>query len=250
MPYEQIVYEKKNRIAKITINRPDAMNALTIAALSEITTAVEQGTEDPDVGVIVLAGAGRAFSAGLDIKALAASDGPDTRTTLHNTARHLQGTMETAPKVISAMVHGFCLTGALEIALACDLIVGSEDAKFGDTHTRWGLRCTWGMSQRLPYRVGELKSKEMTFTSQMIRGDEAARIGLINRAVPAEELEATVWALAEQILENSLESVAAHKHLYNQRKKDAMEKGLEREYTTDAQISDAVERLMGFVGKK
>jgi len=250
MSYDQIICEKKDRILKIAINRPEAMNSLNIEVLSEITAAIGKAEEDSDIGVIVLAGTGRAFSAGMDIKAVAALDGDDKITLLHKTARNLQDTIETIPKTVIAMIHGFCLTGALEIVLACDLIVASDDAKFADTHTKWGLRCAWGMSQRLPYRVGELKSKEMTYTAEMITGAEAERIGLINRSVPSEHLEETVWALADKILANSLESVAAHKYLYNQRKKDVMAKGLEREYTTDASISDAIERLMGFAAKK
>ena len=144
------------------------MNALTIAALSEITAAVEQGTEDPDVGVIVLSCAGRAFSAGLDIKALAAADGPDIRTTLHNTARQLQDTMESTPKVIIAMVHGFCLTGALEIALACDLIIASNRASFGLPEPLVGQAALAGGIHRLARQIGLKRAMGMLLTGRRV----------------------------------------------------------------------------------
>ena len=105
------------------------------------------------------------------------------------------------------------------------------------------------MSQRLPFRVGEIKARELTFTADLISGREAERIGLINKAVPAADLEDTVLEMVGKILSNSLESVVAHKFLYNQGRKDAIGRGLEREYTTQAEISDTMDRIMGFAAK-
>ena len=244
--YKDIIYQIDERIATITLNRPQALNALNTDILSEIQSAVEDAGQDDQVGVIVITGAGRAFSAGVDLKSIQSREGAADGQDLATVARNLQSTIENVPKVVIGMINGFCLTGGLEIALSCDLLVASDEAKFGDTHVKWGLRCTWGMSQRLPQRVGELKAREMTYTAEMISAAEAERIGLINKVVPVSELEKSVQELATKIVGNSLDAVAAHKYLYNSSKRDNMEKGLEREYSTTPENKDAVERISGF----
>ncbi len=249
MDYQDILYEVDQGIAKIVINRPDALNSLTPKVLSELHSAVQEAGQDNQVGVIVLTGAGRAFCAGVDLKALEKPAGADVGDDLNNAARDLQCAIEDVPKPVIGMVNGFCLTGGLELALACDFIVAADEARFGDTHTRWGLRCTWGMSRRLPGRVGEGKARELTYTAEMISGVEAARIGLANKSVPVSELEKTVREIAEKILANSAEAVAAHKNLYGESRKETMAKGLEREYTTMPEISDTLERMNGFARK-
>lgn len=161
-------------------------------------------------------------------------------------ARDLIDTIQNVPKVVIAMVNGFCFTGALEIALGCDLIIASEEAKLGDTHARWGLRPTWGMSQRLPRTIGILKAKELSFTADMISGREAERIGLVNMAVTADKLEETVQELIKKITANSMESLAAYKYLYNRGMKDTLKKGLELEAESEFDIRDTEERLAKF----
>ena len=249
MTYQDVLYEVKEGIAKIVINRPDALNALTPNLLFELHSAVEEAGKDRRVGVIVLTGAGRAFCAGVDLKALEKPAGADVGADLNDAARKLQGAIENVAKPVIGMVNGFCLTGGLELALACDFIIAADEARFGDTHAKWGLRCTWGMSRRLPSRVGDAKARELTYTAEMIPGHEAARIGLANRSVPASELEKTVTEIAGKILANSAEAVAAHKYLYVQGRKETMEKGLQREYTTMPEISDTLDRLGGFTKK-
>ena len=246
MPYKTIKYQAREGIVTITINRPDALNSLNPEVLSEMAEAVKAAVQDPATGIIIITGAGRAFCSGIDLKAIASIDEADIETKLHGEARRLQAVIEAAPVIVIGMVNGFCLTGGLEIALACDLLVASEDAKFGDTHTKWGLRCMWGMSVRLPQRVGELKAREMTYTGEMITGKEAERIGLVNKAVPAPELEKTVFDLAAKIMANSREANAAHKFLYNQNKLDSMKICLEREYSFKPVISDTLDRILGF----
>jgi enoyl-CoA hydratase len=246
MSYETIDFQTADGIARITINRADALNSLNPDVLSELKSAVAAAGADESVGVIVLTGAGRAFCAGVDLKSLGGIASADVGADLNNAARNLQTTIETVPKVVIAMINGFCLTGGLEIALACDLAVAAEEAKIGDTHVKWGLRCTWGMSQRLPGRVGELKAREMTYTADMISGKQAADIGLVNRAVPMADLEAAVEEMARKILANSRDAVAAHKHLYYESKKERMATGLEREYSTMPEIRDTLDRIGGF----
>ncbi|ACL02996.1 Enoyl-CoA hydratase/isomerase [Desulfatibacillum aliphaticivorans] len=246
MDYKTILYEAEDGVAVITINRPEALNSLTPEVLSEMAEAVEAAAGDPATGVIVITGAGRAFCSGVDLKAAASLGEADIEARLHGPARRLQSVMETAPVVVIGMVNGFCLTGGLEIVLACDLLVASENAKFADTHTKWGLRCMWGMSVRLPQRVGEMKAREMTYTGEMISGREAERIGLVNKAAPAAELKNAVWDLAGKIMANSKEANAAHKLLYYRNKMDSMKESLEREYSADPKAGDAHDRIQGF----
>jgi len=247
MPYETLLYERENGIAKITINRPEAMNALSPTVLLELKAALKRAEKDDDVGVIVLTGAGRAFSAGVDLKSL--KETKFDRDQLLTMASDVIDTIETTGKVVIAMVNGYCLTGALELVLCCDLIIASEEARFGDTHARWGLRPRWGGTQRLPQLIGVLKARELAFTADMITGQEAERIGLANKAVPAEELEKAVKELANKIMANSLGSVAAYKYLFNRGMRGTLEQGLKLEVESDFEIKDAQERLEKF-GKK
>ena len=248
MAYEYLIYKKEGGIAKITINRPEVMNAISPALLSELKTALQEAEKDDEVGAVVLTGEGRAFSAGVDLKSLGDCklDGGRVGPILDEPAREVIDTIQAIPKVVIAMVNGYCFTGALEIVLGCDLIIASEAAKFGDTHTRWGLRPSWGMSQRLPWLIGVLKAKELSFTADVITAQEAARIGLVNMVVPADKLEETVQELAKKIMANSLEAIAACKYLYNRSLRDRLEKGLELEAKSEFVIRDTEDRLSQF----
>jgi enoyl-CoA hydratase/carnithine racemase len=158
--------------------------------------------------------------------------------------------MQNMPQPTIAQVHGHCYTGATELMLLFDLIVAAEDAKIGDTHAKWGILPKWGMTQRLPRLVGSLKAKEMSFTCKPVTGKEAERIGLVNRAVPLETLDATVLELANDILQNSAQTIAAMKHLYNEGLDTTLAEGLriESEFKTD--ITDRTEFLRGFEKNK
>ena len=248
MVYESLTYEKGNGVAKITINRPEVMNALSASVLSEIKAALQEAEKDGDVGVVVLTGAGRAFSAGVDLISLGDRklEGGRVGPILDDPARDVIDTIQAISKVVIAMVNGYCITGAFEIVLGCDLVIASEEAKFGDTHARWGLRPSWGMSQRLPRTIGVLKAKELSFTANMITAQEAERIGLVNMVVPADKLEETVQEVAKKIMSNSLEAVAAIKYLYNKGLKGTLGKGLELEARSEFTIADTEQRLEKF----
>jgi len=248
MTYENVIYQKKEGTVRITINRPQAMNALNPETLSEIEAAVQEAGKDKEVGVIVLTGAGRAFSSGVDLVSVGDRKLEKGRVgaILDDPARKLIETIQSVPKVVIAMVNGYCFTGALEIALGCDLIIASEQARLGDTHVRWGFRPSWGMSQRLPRTIGLLKAKQLSFTADAIPAQEAERIGLINMAVPAEKLEETVQELARKIMGNSLETIAAYKQLYNRGMRDTLEKGLTLEAESEFDITDTEERVKDF----
>ena len=248
MAFENVIYQKENGIARITINRPQAMNALNPATLSEIEAAVRQAGQDKEVGVIVLTGAGRAFSSGVDLISVGDRKLEKGRVgaILDDPARSVINTIQAVPKVVIAMINGYCFTGALEIALGCDLIIASEEAKLGDTHVRWGFRPSWGMSQRLPRAIGLARAKLLSFTAEAITAREAERIGLIHMAVPAEKLAETVQELARKIMANSLETIAAYKYLYNSGFKGTLEKGLALEAKSEFDIMDTEERIKEF----
>ena len=249
MAFETIIYQCTEGVGRITLNRPQAMNAITPAMLKELKTAVLETGNDAEIKVIVLTGAGRAFCAGVDLKAL----GDQTLVNgmvgdiLDLPARELIDAIRSVPKPVICMVNGFCFTGALEIMLACDIVIAAEDAKIGDTHAKWGLRPTWGMSARLPRRVGYLKAKELSFTAEAITGKDAERIGLINMAVPADKLEEAAQIMAKKIMGNSAQSIAAYKKLYNTNESMTLDRSLELESGSDFEITDSLERLSAFI---
>lgn len=248
MAYETIIYKAEGELCRITINRPEVMNAITPNMLKELRDAMLEAGRDGNVRIIVLTGAGKAFCAGVDLKSLGGRklERGKVGDILDIPARNLINTIRSVPKVVIALVNGFCFTGAMEIMLACDLVIASEDAKIGDTHAKWGLRPTWGMSARLPRRVGFLKAKELSFTADAIPAKEAERIGLINQAVPSDKLEEALQTMAKKILANSHQSIEAYKLLYNNNETMTLEKALEFEFESEFDITDTEQRLGGF----
>lgn len=187
-------------VATLTLNRPDKLNAMNPALFAELREHIDAlAGETAAVGCVVLTGAGRAFSAGNDLAAIAAREQAPSP---HFQAETIDA-LESLPQPVIGKVRGHCLTGALELVLGCDLIVAGESASFGDTHGRWGLAPVWGMSVRLPERVGRATAKEMMFAGRRVDGPEAARIGLANRCVPDDELDEAVRALAAEIVASS-----------------------------------------------
>lgn len=216
--------------------------------LTALGDAMEAAGEDDDVRAILLTGAGRAFSAGVDLKVL--GDRPIVNGSvgeiLDVPARRAIRLMELAPKPVVARVNGHCFTGALELALGCDLIYTAAEAKIGDTHAKWGVRPSWGMSQRLPRRVGMARAKELSLTARSISGKEAADIGLANDCAPAAELDDLVASVIERMLENSPHVLAAYKVLYRDTEDRTLTAGLAFEAGTTFEIPDTGERLSGF----
>ena len=249
--YETLLVESAGGAMRIALNRPEAMNAITPGMLKELIVALEIAEGDDAVGAVVLTGTGRAFSAGVDLKALGDAKVADGEVggVLNGPAREVIRRIESMPKAVIAKVNGFCFTGALEIALACDMIVTAEEAKYGDTHAKWGLRPTWGMSQRLPRAVGIARARELSFTGRTFTGREAFDMGLAIRCVPLAELDAAVEEFVTAIVANSRGSIAAYKDLYRASQGRSLYDGLEYEFGTDYPISDTVERLSAFKKK-
>lgn len=249
MAFSEILVTTQDGVATITLNRPQALNAITPTMLAELKQAIDDAGADPAVRVIVLTGEGRAFSAGVDLKALneVKLEAGAVGGVLDNPARALIQSIQTVPKPVIAKVNGFCFTGALELVLACDLVLVAEEAKLGDTHAKWGLRPTWGMSSRLPAAVGLAKAKELSYTARTIKGADAAALGIANRAVPLVELDAAVDALVAEITPNSPDSIAAYKRLYNEGAAAPVRQAVAFEESSQFDIADTTDRLAEFL---
>jgi enoyl-CoA hydratase len=179
----------------LTLNRPEKLNALNYEMFAELRHhVIALGTEE-SVDCVVLQGAGRSFCAGHDLESIRF----DHEDLLEAETIDL---IELLPCPTIAKLHGHCFTGGLELALACDLLVAATDAKLGDTHGQWDLVPAWGMSVRLPERVGQSTAKSLMFTSRRIDGAEAARIGLVDRAVAPDTLDTAIKDLAAEISAN------------------------------------------------
>ena len=196
-------------VATVTLNRPERLNALLPGSFSELRDHLTHLQQRSDVGCLVVAGAGRSFSAGLDLEVIEAA----TELGGHDAAETID-LLESFPYPTIAKIRGHCLTGGLELALACDLLVCADDARFADTHGRWGLVPAWGMSVRLPERVGRARARELSFTGRTVSGPTAAAIGLVDRSVPPDELDSTVRDLTREIVGSSWDSNRIYKALY------------------------------------
>ena len=248
MTEPELLTERTGDIATITLNRPDALNAITPAMLASLGDELEALAADDSLRVVVLTGAGQAFSAGVDLKALGDRELTDGKVgdILDLPARRVTGLLSSMPAITVARVNGFCFTGALELALACDIVIAAAEAKFGDTHAKFGLRPTWGMSQRLPRLVGMAAARELSYTARNFTGTEAAALGMVARAVPLDTLDAEITALTDSLLANSAGSLRAYKDLYSEAMERPLADGLAYEASTEYPIADTATRLADF----
>ena len=231
MSGDLVLFECRDTIATLTLNRPDKRNALNLALWSELAAHLDtvQAAGD-DIAVVVLRSSGPVFCAGNDLK----ERGLPTPSPSYQ-ARLVTRLADLAQPVIVA-VQGGCFTGGLELALAGDIIVASTSASFADTHGKFALVPVWGMSQRLPRRVGQWKAREMSLTGLPVSGTEAARIGLVNHCVPDADLEPKVRELADAIAAQSRHSVFAYKKLYREQADLPLAAGLAHEVFNGAGI--------------
>jgi enoyl-CoA hydratase len=188
--------EQADGVALITLNRPEAMNALCRQLRVDLAAAIRGATASPDVRVLVLTGAGeRAFSAGVDLKELAA----DGFTGQPRPEDDPLIAIAACPKPVIAAINGVAITGGLELALACDILLASENARFADTHVRVGVMPGWGLSQRLSRLIGLSRAKEMSLSGNFIDAQTALAWGLVNRVVPPSDLLPAARQLAADI---------------------------------------------------
>lgn len=245
MSESPVLLEREGAIAFLTLNRPEKRNALDLAtweALNGHLDTIEAAGEQ--IMVVVLRGAGPVFCAGNDLKAIAAE--PPFPNYQGKTVTRIAGLAQ--PVIVA--VQGGCYTGGLELALAGDIIVASESARFADTHGKFALVPIWGMSQRLPRRVGTYKAREISLTGIPVTGEEAARIGLANHCVADDRLSARVRELADAIAGQSPHSVFAYKRLYREQDDLSLSSGLAHEvYNSAGRGADFLERTGAF-GRK
>lgn len=250
MSADPVLLQSSGAIARLTLNRPEKLNALSPSLIERALELTKQVAES-DARVMIVSGAGeRAFSAGVDLEASSSpSYGVAEAKAFSNNARELARTWEKMPQAVIVKVRGYCFTGGLELALGADLIVAADTALFSDTHAKLGFKPGWGLSARLPRRIGIQRAKEMSFTARRLSAAEAVSIGLILEAVPLEELDARVEALATSIIANSAGSVAAYKDLYRHNENLTLDGCLDFEATTKYRISDLKERKANTVAR-
>ena len=208
---ELLVDDPAPGVRRLTLNRPDALNALSRALVAALLSTLDTVERDGTVRAVVLRGAGRAFCAGADLREhfVAADEPPDIGTS------GLWERLETLRVPVVAAVHGWAVTGGFLLAYSCDLIVAAEDAVFRDTHATLGLLPTGGESQRLPRRIGPFLARELMLTSRPFPAAEALAAGLVNRVVPRDRLDDAAVELAAAVAANSPRSVTAIKRLVN-----------------------------------
>ena len=208
--YRTLVLERHPAgYAVLMFNRPEKLNALSMELRGEFVSAIEQFGRDPAVRVLILTGAGRAFCAGLDLNELSKAVSNSARAFDLDAVAPL---LQFEGPVIGA-INGVAATGGFEIAMACDVLLASTEAQFADTHAKVGLLPGWGLSVRLPRRIGLHRAKELAFTARFVSAAEAAEWGLVNRVVPPEELLGQARAMAEQMLAVVPETLVKYKKL-------------------------------------
>lgn len=229
-----VLLEKSDGVATITLNRPEAMNALSHALRGELFAACQNISQDKDIRAVIVTGAGeRAFTAGLDLKELG-EQGLGAATD-QNPARNPCRALESLNVPVIGAINGVAITGGFELALACDVRIASTNARFADTHARVGIIPGWGLSQKLSRFIGLSRACELSFTGQFLDAKTACDWGLVNHVYAADELMPKARALAADMASIDPEFLKAYKKLifdgYDRNFKDAL--ALEKQ-TTDA----------------
>ncbi|MDO8613983.1 MAG: enoyl-CoA hydratase/isomerase family protein [Dehalococcoidia bacterium] len=225
---ERVLFGKDGGIARITLNRPEVRNCVDRQTLEELLAALDDCEGDASVRVVVLAGAGDAFSSGADLKYLRTQDARGFASFIelfHAVCRKI----EALSKPVIAAVNGIALAGGLELALACDLVVAAEDAPIGDHHANIGTIPGGGSTQRLPRIVGIRRAKELIFTGERLTARQAEAMGLVNRVAPAGQLDDLVMELARSLTAKDPWVLKTAKHLINQGMQADLNTGLKME---------------------
>lgn len=209
-----VLLEVDDGVATVTLNRPEAMNALSTALRSQLYRVMTEVDGDESVRAVVLTGAGeRAFTAGLDLKELGSQAGALGSANATGANENPVKAIELCRKPVIGAINGVAITGGFEVALACDILIASENARFADTHARVGVMPGWGLSQKLSRLIGISRAKELSLSGNFLDAVTAERWGLVNRVVPAGELLATARKLASDIASADAAFIAAYKKL-------------------------------------
>lgn len=250
---KNIIVNIDDKIAEIILNRPERMNAITVDLLKELKEQLIHLNKNKNINVIIITGAGKAFSAGVDLRDLE-KNGMDifngtVGEELDKNANNVIKLIEESPKTIISKINGYCFTGALELALSADLIYIANEAKVGDTHAVLGFRPSWGLTQRLPRYIGMMRAKELSFTAKTISGLKAKEYGIALEAFPLKNLHKEVRKIAESIANNSPNSIKAYKDLYSIARNKGQIEGLNYEAKTSYEIPEVKERVKKFLNK-
>ncbi len=250
--YETILVEKRESVAILTINRPDKLNALSSKVHQEGVDALENLRKDDEVRVLVITGAGeKSFIAGADISEFAGKTSVTQRDVFHE--KTFFNSIDSFPKPVIAMINGFCLGGGCELALACDIRLASEKARFGQPEINLGIIPGGGGTQRLTHLVGEGKSMEIILTGDMINAETALQIGLVNHVYSAEDLEAKTMEMANKIAEKSPVALQMAKEAVKLASRSNLDEGLRREIDLFAicfSTADKEEGVSAFLEKR
>ncbi|MEM2337901.1 MAG: enoyl-CoA hydratase-related protein [Candidatus Bathyarchaeia archaeon] len=253
MEFKHILYEKSEGIATITINRPEALNALNADVIDEILKALKDAEADENVKVIVLTGAGeKAFSAGADIKTMREMNALKARE-LSQIGGKICSTIENLEKPVIAAINGYALGGGLEAAMACDIRIASENARMGQTEINIGLIPGWGGTQRLTRLIGMTKAKELIFTGKMIDAKTAEQLGLVNMTAPPDRFKEVVRQFALELAQKAPVALKVAKALVNKGYEMSLDAAiaLEREgFSVVASTEDFQEGVSAFVEKR
>ena len=228
MEYKTIIMEKKNSVCLLTINNPKTLNAVTDEMIDELLNALDVIEHDTDIRIVILTGSGKSFVAGADISYMANMTAEQSR----EFAKHsnmVNNTIAASEKVYIAAVNGYALGGGTELAIACDLLIASEYARFGLPEVGLGIIPGAGGTQRLPRLIGIQKATEMVLTGEHVKAKEALEIGLVCRVVPADELLPCAFDLAERILKRSPTAIKYAKKSLQQSRELTLSAGLEYE---------------------
>ena len=212
-----VTIERDGPVAVVTMNRPEAMNALSKGLRAELAAAMVEVNDDDTIRAVVLTGAGaRAFTAGLDLKELGADTSNLGAANAEDALANPVKAIEQCKKPVIGAINGVAITGGFEVALACDILIGSENARFADTHARVGIMPGWGLSQKLARMIGISRAKELSLSGNFLDAQTACAWGLLNRVVPADELLGAAKQLANDISTADPGMVQAYKALIDE----------------------------------
>ncbi|GAB5459061.1 MAG: enoyl-CoA hydratase [Henriciella sp.] len=248
--FNTLTFESNDRVAIITLNRPDSLNALNGEVMRELAAVISDIDQNPELAVTVLTGAGRAFAAGADIKEMQ----PQTFSEMY-LSDYFSGwdRFAAARKPVIAAVNGFALGGGCELAMMCDLIIASDKAKFGQPEIKLGVTPGMGGSIRLTKAIGKAKAMDLVLTGRMIDAAEADQIGLVSRIVPHEDLMASAISAANEIAAFSLPSILAAKEMVSRALEVSTAEGVRFERRLFMGLfgtSDQKEGMSAFVEKR
>jgi len=225
-----ILVRKEKNLAWILLNRPNKLNAIDAATLDLLESALVELEADEEVRCVLLKGVGdRAFSAGADISLFSTLSVEEAKKTISEKGQRVLAKIRELSKPVIAVINGYALGGGCELALACDLGIASEKARFSQAEINLGLVPGWGGTQLLPRLVDATRAREMILTGRMVDASEAYNIGLVNKVVPPEKLDEEATKLAESLASGPPKALAAAKHLLNLSLQTPLSEGLKRE---------------------